>query len=145
MRNPTLLIGDDDRCLRETLGEVFRPRGFRTYLAADGEEALSILESRQIHVAVLDLHMPKVSGLEAIRVVRQKQLYLPCILISAQFDELVVTQARLLQLVRFLPKPFTLEEVINTVLRTFEESYGEIRPDPSSNSPFDLPPTRSEN
>ncbi len=38
MWTPGLLIGDDDRLLRETLDEVFRPRGFRTFLAADGRK-----------------------------------------------------------------------------------------------------------
>ncbi len=126
MWTPSLLIGDDDRCLRETLNEVFRPRGFRTFLAADGEEALAILDSQEVHVALLDLHMPKLSGLEAIRLVRQRQLFMPCILVSASFDEGILSQARVLQLVRFLPKPFSMEEVIQAVLKALEENYGEI-------------------
>ena len=38
--SPSLLITDDDRDFRETLRDVFRPLGFRTLLAADGEEAV---------------------------------------------------------------------------------------------------------
>ena len=41
--NPAILITDDDRDFRETLREVFEPRGFATLLAADGEEAIQIV------------------------------------------------------------------------------------------------------
>ncbi|MCS7238385.1 MAG: response regulator [Thermoguttaceae bacterium] len=128
MWHPALLIGDDDRLLRETLGEVFRPRGFRTFLAADGEEVLSILRANEIHVALLDLHMPKLSGLEAIRAVRELRLSLPCVLVSANFDEQIRAQARLLEVVRLLAKPFSLEEVVRTVLEIMEERYGNYVP-----------------
>ncbi len=124
MRTPTLLIADDEQTLRETLGEVFRPWGFRTFLAADGEEVLDILRAHEIHLALLDLHMPKLSGLEAVRVARQHKLLLPCILASTEFDEVVLSQARVLRIVRFLPKPFSLRQVVETVLLTWEENYG---------------------
>lgn len=128
MWNPALLIGDDDRCLRETLGEVFRPRGFRTFLAADGEEALSILRAHEIHLALLDLHMPKLSGLDAIRAVRELRLSLPCVLVSANFDEQIRAQARLLEVVRLLAKPFSLDEVVRTVLEIMDQWYGKYVP-----------------
>jgi CheY-like chemotaxis protein len=125
MWTPGLLIGDDDRLLRETLDEVFRPRGFRTFLAADGEEAVSILRAQEVHVALLDVHMPKLGGLEAIRLVRQEKLLLPCILVSAEFDEAILQQARRLNVERFLPKPFSLQQVVRTVAEIILEKYGE--------------------
>ena len=46
IETPSLLITDDDPGFRETLRVVFQPRGFRTLLASDGEEALKIVHQR---------------------------------------------------------------------------------------------------
>ena len=67
IETPSLLITDDDPGFRETLRVVFEPRGFRTLLAGDGEEALQIVHQEQVHVVLLDVHMPKLTGLETLR------------------------------------------------------------------------------
>ena len=54
---PSILITDDDRDFRETLGGLFEPRGFRTFLAGDGEEALDIIRREQVHLALFDMHI----------------------------------------------------------------------------------------
>ena len=64
--SPSLLITDDDRDFRETLRDVFEPRGFHTVLASDGVEALEIVRTREIHLVLIDMHMPRLSGMEAI-------------------------------------------------------------------------------
>ena len=67
---PSLLITDDDRAFRETLREVFEPRGFHTITAADGNEALSIVHKTDVHLVLLDLQMPGITGIEAARRVK---------------------------------------------------------------------------
>ncbi|HEX4148772.1 MAG TPA: response regulator, partial [Pirellulales bacterium] len=57
----SILITDDDPSFRETLRSVFEPRGFRTLLAGDGEEALRIVERDEIHLVLLDMHMPRLT------------------------------------------------------------------------------------
>ena len=59
---PSILITDDDQDFRETLAEVLEPRGFRTLLAGDGPQALEIVRKEQVHVLVLDMHLPKLTG-----------------------------------------------------------------------------------
>jgi len=68
---PSLLITDDDAALRETLGGLFQPRGFRVLFAGDGEEALRIVGQEEVHLILLDMHMPKLTGLETLRRVKQ--------------------------------------------------------------------------
>ena len=68
---PSLLITDDDYDFRETLRGVFEPRGFHTLTAGDGEEALEILKHETVHLALFDMHMPRLSGLDAIRRLKQ--------------------------------------------------------------------------
>ena len=53
--SPSLLITDDDRDVRETLGSIFKPRGFQTLLASDGKEALDIVQHEQVHLVLIDM------------------------------------------------------------------------------------------
>ena len=90
---PSLLITDDDPGFRETLAVVFQPRGFRTLLAGDGEEALRIVHRERVDLVLLDMHMPKLTGLETLRQLKEFRAMLPCILLSAQLDDRIVEQA----------------------------------------------------
>ena len=69
--SPSILISDDDVEFRETLRGMFEPRGYRTIVAGDGEEAVEIVRSEPIHLVLLDLHMPKLSGLEVLQLIKQ--------------------------------------------------------------------------
>jgi CheY-like chemotaxis protein len=122
---PTLLITDDDRDFRETLREVFEPRGFRTHMAGDGEEALKIIGSERIHIVLIDMQMPRLTGLETIRRLRQTDLTfrLPCILISGALDAAIEEEARRQQAFRILSKPVRLREVTGVVQEALRQAY----------------------
>ena len=120
---PSLLITDDDLAFRETLQTVFEPQGCRTLTAADGEEALAIVESQEVHLALLDMHMPKLTGLETIRRLKQLRALLPCILMSAHLDETILEQARVVQAFSVLAKPMTSSEIRSIVRRALERTY----------------------
>ncbi len=120
---PSLLITDDDVAFRETLQTVFEPQGFRTLLAGDGEEALEIVRYQEVHLVLLDMHMPKLTGLETIRRVKQLKSLLPCILMSARLDDLLIEQARLAQAFSVLAKPVTRSEITGVVRRAMERTY----------------------
>ena len=120
---PSLLITDDDRAFRETLRGVFAPRGYRTLLAGDGEEALSIVRKEEVHLLLLDMHMPKLTGLETLRRVKRFKSILPCILMSAQLDDLVIEQARLAQAFSVLAKPVTMSQITLVVRQALERTY----------------------
>src|SRR5438552_11865594 len=106
---PSILITDDDRDFRETVRVVFEPRGFRTLLAGDGEEALHIIRGQEVHLLLLDMHMPKLTGLETIQRVKQFRWRLPCILLSAALDESLIQQAQRAQAFSVLSKPVSRE------------------------------------
>lgn len=123
---PKLLIADDDRDFRESLGEVFCRRGYETRLAADGQEALEIVtQSTEIHLVILDIHMPRLSGLEALQQIRwTRSSSLPCILMSARMDEKLVLEAQPLKPAGLLTKPFTLRTLTATVESVLRSNYG---------------------
>lgn len=131
---PNILITDDDPAWREALEGVLQRRGFRTLLAADGQEALDIVKQRDVHLLLLDMHMPRLSGLETIRRVRQIKSLLPCILMSAEADEQVVREAIQLQTFTVLRKPVSQQVVTATVRMAFRQIYN--WPDASSGPPL---------
>ena len=89
----SILITDDDRGCREALRDIFEPEGYPTVLASSGEEAVEIVRKQSVHIALLDMHMPKLSGLETLDLVRQINHLLPCILITADNSESLMRQA----------------------------------------------------
>ncbi len=123
IESPSLLITDDDLAFRETLQGVFEPQGYRTILAEDGEEAIRIVRTQVVHLALLDMHMPKLTGLETLRLVKQFKAMLPCIILSADLDELIVEQARREHAYSVLRKPVTLMQIIRVVRQALESTY----------------------
>jgi CheY-like chemotaxis protein len=120
---PSLLITDDDPAFRETLREVLRPQGYRTLLAGDGEEALLIVRSQEVHLVLLDMQMPKLTGLETLHRVKQFRALLPCIILSAGLDEGLIEQARAAHAFSVLSKPVTRRQITWTVRQALELTY----------------------
>ncbi|HEY2826227.1 MAG TPA: response regulator [Pirellulales bacterium] len=123
LETPSILIADDDVAFRETLCGVLEPRGFRTLTAANGEETLKIVAQQPIHLLLLDMHMPRLTGLETVRRIRQLHACLPCVLLSAALDESIVQQARLAEVFSVLPKPVSRCDITNTVDQVFRRIY----------------------
>src|SRR5438477_11796552 len=92
-QNYSILITDDDRDCRESLREIMEPQGFRTLLAACGEEALDIVHDEEVHLALLDMHMPSMTGLEVLRLLRQMR-DLPVILVTGDVSASLIRQAQ---------------------------------------------------
>lgn len=118
-----LLITDDDRSARETLREVFEPVGFRTFLAESGEEAIDIVQSHDVHLALMDMHLPRLTGLETVAIVRQIKGVLPTILMSADRDDWLLRQALSARVFCVLAKPLDKNVVIYVVSRAIEKFY----------------------
>ena len=105
------------------VGGGVAPRGFHTLLASDGEEALKIVQTTEVHLVLLDMHMPKLTGLETLRLVKQFRALLPCILMSAQWDEALIEQARSAQAFLILHKPVSLTQITGAVRQALERTY----------------------
>ena len=123
VETPSLLITDDDPGFRETLRVVFEPKGFRTLLAGDGEEALKIVHRETVHVVLLDMHMPKLTGLQTLRMLKEFRALLPCILLSAQLDELIVELARREHAYSVLSKTLTVGQITSVVRQALQRTY----------------------
>lgn len=124
IETPSILITDDDAAFRATVRDVLQPRGFRMLTAADGEETLRIVRSEPVHLLLLDMHMPRLTGLETVRRVRQLNSLLPCVLLSAALDEAIAQQARLIDVFSVLSKPVSQRDLTTTVDQVFRRVYG---------------------
>src|SRR5256885_16491724 len=89
----SILITDDDRDSRETLRDIVEPEGYRTLLASSGEQAIEIVRDEPVHLALFDMHMPRLTGVETVQMVHEIDDVLPCILVTADPNQEVMRQA----------------------------------------------------
>jgi CheY-like chemotaxis protein len=123
-RDYSILIADDDTSCRQALCDIIGAEGFRTFLASCGEEALDIVREKDVHLALLDMHMPTLTGLETLQLARQIKGILPAILITGDFNEGLIRQACQLHFYSVIPKPVNKNVVLYTVLRALAGAYG---------------------
>jgi CheY-like chemotaxis protein len=121
----SILITDDDSGCRHTLRAIVEPEGFRAIEAESAEEALDILRVERVHLALFDMHLPRMTGLEALEVVRTINVLLPCILVTADANELLIRQALRARAYSVIPKPVSKNVVLYTVVRALVRVYGD--------------------
>lgn len=122
-QNPyQLLIADDDAGFRNVLKELFNPY-FELYEAESGEEAIELVEQFQVDLVLLDMHMDVLTGLEAVRIMKQINAILPCILITADATDELRQDASEANAFEVLSKPFKRQELVSTVSDALLETY----------------------
>jgi CheY-like chemotaxis protein len=119
----SILVTDDDPVVRETFREIFEPAGYRTLLAESGEQAIDIVQRDHVHLALMDMHLPKLSGLETMAIVRQIKGILPMILVSADHDEGLLRKALSAHAFCVLAKPVSKNMAIYVVSRALTKFY----------------------
>jgi two-component system, response regulator PdtaR len=121
----SVLIADDDRGNREALGEILENQGFRTVLAEDGGRAVELVQLDLVHVVLFDMHMPRLTGLEAFAVIRQTlDRILPAVLMTADANNDLIRKAFQAQVFSVIPKPVNMNIVLNTLTRALAKVYG---------------------
>lgn len=90
---------------------------------ATAKKPLEIVCSQKVHLVILDMHMPKLTGLETLRLVKQVKALLPCILMSAQLDDTIIEQAQRAQAFSILAKPITRRQITGIVRQALERTY----------------------
>ncbi len=121
---PSILITDNDQQFRDTILEVLRPTGYRTLEAIDGMEAMQIVQEQEVHVVLLDMHMPRQNGLETLKRLKSFKAMLPCILLSAEMDERIEREARRAQAFEVLRKPVTRIDLTGAIEQALHATYG---------------------
>jgi CheY-like chemotaxis protein len=120
----SILITDDNRECREALRSIVEPEGYRTLLASSGEETIEIVREERVHLVLLDMNMPTLTGLETLQFVRQIDAVLPCVLVTADISERLMQQALRAHAYSVIAKPVSKNVVLYTVVRALMRAYG---------------------
>ena len=127
---PHVLVVEDEDALSELLSYNLKKEGFRVSLAADGEEAMMLVEERQPDVVVLDWMLPKVTGIEVCRQTRSRSetRNLPIIMVTARTEESDRIRGLDTGADDYIAKPFSTTELmarIRAVLRRIRPGLAE--------------------
>jgi CheY-like chemotaxis protein len=120
----SILITDDDRNCREVIRRIVEPEGFHALEAESGEEALDVIQDTQVHLALFDMHMPRMTGLETVQLVHQFNAVLPCILVTADASEVLIREALRARAYSVIHKPVSKDLLLYIVVRALVRAYG---------------------
>jgi DNA-binding NtrC family response regulator len=119
-RSIDLIVVDDDQEFRETLAKRFLRDGFAVQAAATGEEALELAEQRKFEVAIFDMLMPGMNGLELLKRFKASHPDCEVILLTGEGSIETAVEAMKLGAYDFLQKPFSLTDLQAVTEKAFE-------------------------
>lgn len=131
-REQTVVVIEDEPTIADLLGTYLREAGFRPLLAGDGERGLELLKSQPVALAIVDIGLPGMDGMEVCRRIRaSSQPGLPVMMLTARDGEIDRVLGLELGADDYVTKPFSPREVIARVKailrRTEEGSAGKTR------------------
>ncbi len=116
-----VLVADDEPQILSLIREALHQEGFLATLCRDGQAALEAMEKHTYRAAILDVMMPRRTGLEVLRELRGRKDETPVVLMSSFIGEDVYEACQGLGRLAFLPKPFTLSELRSAIDRAVTE------------------------
>ena len=114
-----ILVVDDEEIIRDFLSEVLED--YEVTVASDGDEAIDKLKQNHYDLVITDLRMPRVSGEEVVRAAQSIDPNLKVIVISGYSSLYTVSQSVANGACAFLSKPFSINELLQTVDSAIED------------------------
>lgn len=114
---PRIVVIDDDETWAESAAELLRDAGYETAVAGDGHRGLDLIEKDPPHAVVLDVHMPRMGGLEVMSELRQQGVRVPILVVSADDHTLLIADAMAAGAMGFLRKPLPPELLVRAIRR----------------------------
>jgi DNA-binding response OmpR family regulator len=122
-----ILVVDDDRTMRETLGEVLTDEGYRVEMAADGREALERLRERPADLVILDLMMPVMDAFAFRSELARRGQMDGCAVLVVSAAPNLDQAVRRLEATDAIAKPFTLDVLLDRVEALLAAGVGRER------------------
>ena len=124
IKNRTFLIVDDAPSMRSLLSAIIKSFGIkRVYEAADGNEALRIIEKRTIDIVFCDWEMPKKDGLQLYEDLQKDEKYsaIPFVLVTsaAELDKVKIALVKGIQ--EYVVKPFKEDTILSKIVKLLDE------------------------
>lgn len=117
-----ILIVEDDKDIREGVGIYLKSQGYQVFMASDGIEGLETLEKEEIHLAIVDIMMPRMDGITMTMKLREKHDF-PIIMLSAKSEEVDKVMGLNIGADDYVTKPFTPMELmarVNSQMRRYK-------------------------
>ena len=113
--NPRILVVDDEEHIREILKETLEAERMLVTTASNGDEALSILDKDNFDLMLLDIRMPRRSGLSLLNAIHARKQNLPVIIISAMATHEEMQEATELGAAKCIRKPFHIKSLLKDI------------------------------
>ncbi len=110
-----ILIVDDNLSIRRLIAEFLELEGYGIDTAGDGAEAFKKTMINSYDLIIMDIQMPKMNGMDAMRAVRINLPAIPVIIISGTRDRAVIQQARECGADAYISKPFSVDDLVERV------------------------------
>jgi len=118
----TILIVDDEKTIRWSLGEGLRKAGFEILEAASGEEGLQVFVDKTPDCVLLDMRLPGIDGIEVLRRMRKDNPDVPVIVMTAYGEVDKAVESMKLGAYDFITKPFMIEKMKVAIEHALETS-----------------------
>jgi DNA-binding NtrC family response regulator len=118
---PVLLVADDEDTIRANLKRLLESEGYKVREASDGGEAARLLQESDVALALLDLKMPVMDGMEVLRGHADRLEETPVIVITAYGGSQAAIEAMKLGAYDYLTKPFDFDEVLFSIRRALKQ------------------------
>ena len=131
-----ILIVEDDKDIREGVGIYLKSQGYQVFMAADGVEGLEILDREDIHLAIVDIMMPRMDGITMTMKLREKHDF-PVIMLSAKSEEVDKVMGLNIGADDYVTKPFTPMELmarVNSQMRRYRRFMEKLQEKETQNS-----------
>jgi CheY-like chemotaxis protein len=110
-----ILVVDDDSFFRELLREVLTEHGFKVSEAVDGQDALDLMAKTSFDMAVADLEMPKMNGLELTRQLKREHPGFPVVMVTAYAALHTPSDILAAGVDAFLQKPVPMDKLVKII------------------------------
>ncbi len=113
----TILVIDDSASLRQVVAMALRGAGYEVLEAGDGQAALALLDGRKIGMAVCDVNMPRMNGIEFVKAAKALPAYrfLPILMLTTESQESKKDEGRAAGAKAWMLKPFSPASLLNAV------------------------------
>jgi DNA-binding NtrC family response regulator len=119
----TVLLANETEGWHQTVRQLLQPQGVQTLSARSGRDALQLIESRPIHVAVLDSQMQGLGGLQIVRLMRDMQQPPHAILLAGELTTHLLHEAIAMRVFSVLTKPVDFNILLDTLARVMRRHY----------------------
>ncbi len=123
MAGERILVVDDGRENRDFVVEyILRPNGFRPLIARDGREGLEMALAERPDLILLDLQMPRMTGVQVLHALARENVSIPVILMTFHGSEEIAIEVFRLGVKDYVKKPYTIEEMLGAIERSLSET-----------------------